>query len=156
MKSITIITEAWQCSLFWASWNHATRSTDTNRPSISAKCMSSGTTLSFTLFTKTCTGCGRNSELIINKNNILLKIIDTNFTTSQFTMVLNFFLQFHFLCTMSFRWPPPSSMQRCMRVKKLRITAWSVSSESLTISSRMFSLSVCKSVGRLLYNLLFK
>ena len=35
--------------------------------------------------------CGRNSELIINKNNILLKVIDTNFSMSQFTMVLNFF-----------------------------------------------------------------
>ena len=37
------------------------------------------------------TGCGRNSELNINKNNILLKVIDTNSSTSQFTMVLNFF-----------------------------------------------------------------
>ena len=37
------------------------------------------------------TWCGRNSELIINKNNILLNVIDTNFSTSQFTMVLNFF-----------------------------------------------------------------
>ena len=27
---------------------------------------------------------------------------------------------------MSLRWPPPSSMHRCTRVKKLRITAWSV------------------------------
>jgi len=36
------------------------------------------------------TGCGRNSELIINKNNILLNVIDTNFSMSQFTMVLNF------------------------------------------------------------------
>ena len=36
-------------------------------------------------------GCGRNSELIINKNNILLKVIDTSFNTLQFTMVLNFF-----------------------------------------------------------------
>jgi hypothetical protein len=35
-------------------------------------------------------GCGRNSELIINKNNILLKLIRTKFSTSQFTMVLNF------------------------------------------------------------------
>ena len=35
--------------------------------------------------------CSRNSELIINKNNILLKVIDTNFSTSQFTTVLNFF-----------------------------------------------------------------
>jgi hypothetical protein len=35
-------------------------------------------------------GCGRNSELIINKYNILLKVIDTNFSTSKFTMVLNF------------------------------------------------------------------
>jgi len=41
-----------------------------------------------------CMGCGRNSELIINKNNILLKVIDTNFGTSQFTMVLNFFYIF--------------------------------------------------------------
>jgi len=38
-----------------------------------------------------CTGCGRNSELIINKNNILLKVIDTNFSKSQFTMALNCF-----------------------------------------------------------------
>jgi hypothetical protein len=37
------------------------------------------------------TGCGRNSELIVNKNNILLKVIDTSFITSQFTVVLNFF-----------------------------------------------------------------
>jgi hypothetical protein len=37
------------------------------------------------------TGCGRNSELVINKNNILLNVIDTSFITSQFTMVLNFF-----------------------------------------------------------------
>jgi hypothetical protein len=37
-------------------------------------------------------GCGRNSGLIINKNNILLKVIYTNFSTSQFTLVLNFFL----------------------------------------------------------------
>jgi len=37
------------------------------------------------------TGCGRNSELIINKNNILLKVIDTKFSMSQFTTVLNFF-----------------------------------------------------------------
>ena len=35
--------------------------------------------------------CGRNSELIINKNNILLKAIDTNFSMSQFTVALNFF-----------------------------------------------------------------
>jgi hypothetical protein len=34
------------------------------------------------------TECGRNSELIINKNNILVKVNDTNFCTSQFTMVL--------------------------------------------------------------------
>jgi hypothetical protein len=34
-------------------------------------------------------GC-RNSKLIINKNIILLKVIGTNFSTSQFTMVLNF------------------------------------------------------------------
>jgi len=91
-------------------------------------------------FTSVYTGCDRNSELIINKNNVLLQVIDTNFSTSQFTMVLNFFLHsFHFLCTMSFRWPPPSSVHKCTRVKKLHITAWSVSSESLAISSCMFS-----------------
>jgi len=39
------------------------------------------------------TGCRRNSELIINKNNVLLKVIDINFSTSQFTMVINFFLR---------------------------------------------------------------
>ena len=33
---------------------------------------------------------------------------------------------------MSFRWPPPSSMHRCTRVKKLRITAWSVSRAMLS------------------------
>ena len=44
------------------------------------------------------TGCGRNSELIINKNNILLKVIDTNFSTSQFTMVLNFSLYSFTFC----------------------------------------------------------
>ena len=37
------------------------------------------------------TGCDKNSELIINKYNILLIVIDTNFSASQFTMVLNFF-----------------------------------------------------------------
>jgi len=35
---------------------------------------------------------GRNSELIINTNKILLKVVVTNFSTSQFTMVVNFFL----------------------------------------------------------------
>jgi len=43
-----------------------------------------------------CTGCGKNSELIINKNIILLNVIDTNYSTSQFTMVLNFFV-LHFV-----------------------------------------------------------
>jgi hypothetical protein len=36
------------------------------------------------------TECGRNSELIMYKNNILLNVIGTNFSTSQFTIVLNF------------------------------------------------------------------
>ena len=45
------------------------------------------------------TGCGRNCELNVNKNNILLKVIDTNFSTSQFTMVLNFFLHTYVLIT---------------------------------------------------------
>jgi hypothetical protein len=50
------------------------------------------------LFIGVYTGCGRNSELIINKNNILLKVIDTNFSTAQFTMVLNIFLHSFTLC----------------------------------------------------------
>ena len=95
------------------------------------------------------TGCGRNSELIINKNNILLKVNDTNFSTSRFTMVLNFFLHsftFCVQCLLGGHHPP-----QCTRVMKVRIRAWSVSSESLAISSRIFSFSACKSVGRVLY-----
>ena len=44
------------------------------------------------------TGCGRNSELIINKTNILLKLIDTNFSTSRFTIALNFSLHSSTFC----------------------------------------------------------
>ena len=43
-------------------------------------------------------GCDRNSELVTNKNNILLKVIDTNFSTSQFTMVLDSFLHSSTFC----------------------------------------------------------
>jgi len=82
----------------------------------------------------TYTGCGRNSELIINKDNILLKVIDTNSSTSWFTTGLKiFFTYFLFLCTVSFRWPPPSSMHSYTLVKKLCITPWSVSSESCQV-----------------------
>ena len=52
---------------------------------------------SLSLFGKS-TESRRNSELIINKNNILLKVIDTTFSTSQFTMVLNFFLHCFTFC----------------------------------------------------------
>jgi hypothetical protein len=41
--------------------------------------------------THTYTGCGTNSELIINKNNTLLKVIDNSFITSKFTTVFTFF-----------------------------------------------------------------
>jgi hypothetical protein len=44
------------------------------------------------------TGCGRNCELIINKNKILLRVICTNFNTSQFTMVLRCFLHSFTFC----------------------------------------------------------
>ena len=36
------------------------------------------------------TGYGRNSELIINMNNILLRVLNDNFSTLQFTIVLKF------------------------------------------------------------------
>jgi hypothetical protein len=51
-------------------------------------------------------------------------ITGTNFSTSQFPMVLKFITYIHFLCTMSFRWPPPSSMHRCTPVKKLPSAAY--------------------------------
>lgn len=37
------------------------------------------------------TGCGRNSELLINTNNILLKVININISMLQVTIVLNCF-----------------------------------------------------------------
>jgi len=36
-------------------------------------------------------GRGRNSELIISTHNILLKVININFSTLKFTTVLKFF-----------------------------------------------------------------
>ena len=47
--------------------------------------ISEDNTLLHTYFRADTTGCGRNSELIINKNNILLKVIDTNFFLHSFT-----------------------------------------------------------------------
>ena len=35
-------------------------------------------------------GAAEIAKLNINKNNILLKVTDTNFSTSRYTMVLNF------------------------------------------------------------------
>ena len=46
----------------------------------------------------TDTGSGRNSELIINTNNILLKAINENFSTIQFTIALNLFLHCFTFC----------------------------------------------------------
>ena len=43
------------------------------------------------------TGCGRNSELIINKHNILLKVIDTKFSTPQRSMLTK--SEDHCLCS---------------------------------------------------------
>src|SRR5215510_3773604 len=44
------------------------------------------------------TRCGRKSELIINKNNILRRVINTNFSMSQFTLVLIVFLHSFTFC----------------------------------------------------------
>ena len=57
---------------------------------------------------ETYTGCGRNNEIITNKNNILLKVIVTNFSTSRFTMLLNSLHSFTFCvqCLLSGHRPP--------------------------------------------------
>jgi hypothetical protein len=68
------------------------------------------------------TECGRISELIINKNNILLNVIDTSFITSQFIMNLNFFLHiftFCVQCLLGGHHPP-----RCTGTHELRSCAW--------------------------------
>jgi hypothetical protein len=49
------------------------------------------------LFSK-YTRSGRNSELIINTNNILLKVINDNFGMLQFTAVLAFLLYCFTFC----------------------------------------------------------
>jgi len=41
-----------------------------------------------------CTGSCRNSELIINANNIFINIINENFSMLQFTVVLKLFLHY--------------------------------------------------------------
>ena len=96
----------------------------------------------------------RNIELIINKNNILLKVINENFSTLQFTGVLKVVLHcftFCVLCLLGGHHPP-----ECRGVHELRITARSVSSEMLTIACRMACFSAFTSTGRLRYTLLFK
>jgi hypothetical protein len=51
-------------------------------------------------------------------NTTVLKVISINCSTLQFTSVLKLcFKFFHFLCTMSFRWPPPSWMQRANELR---------------------------------------
>ena len=104
----------------------------------------------------TSTGCGRNSELIINKNNILLKVTDTNFSTSQFTMVLNFlyivplfaYNVFHVATTLLNARVHTSYEGAHNSLKCLFL--------NLAISSRMFSLSARKPLGPVLYTLLLK
>jgi len=49
-----------------------------------------------------CTGSCRNSELIINMNNILIKIINENFSMLQFTIALKLFLHYFTFCVQSF------------------------------------------------------
>ena len=101
-----------------------------------------------------CAGSGRNSELTINTNNILLKVISDNFSTLQFTRVLKVVLHCFAFCVQCLLggYHPPE----CTGVQELRITARSVSSEMLTIASRMTCFSAFKSTERLLYTSLFK
>jgi len=75
---------------------------------------------------------------------------------SCWLFLLNVFTLFHFLCTMSLRWPPPPWIQRRTRVENLSVTSQSVSSEMLKISSCIVCLSALKSTGWLQYTLLFK
>jgi len=70
-------------------------------------------------------------------------------------LCLNYFYIVTFLCTMSFRWPPPCWMHRCTQNKKLHISE-NVHSEMLMISSCIACLSTFKFTGHLLYILLFK
>jgi hypothetical protein len=81
--------------------------------------------------------CSRNSELIVNTKNILQKLI--NLAWYNLLLSLNCFLH---CCTswgtVSLRWPPPFWIQKCTWVENLRVTHWSVSSEMLKISSRIF------------------
>jgi len=44
------------------------------------------------------TGCSRYSELTVNMNNILPKVININFNMLQFTTVLKLFLNFFIFC----------------------------------------------------------
>jgi len=87
-------------------------------------------------------------------NNILLKVINDNFSTLRFTSVLKVVLHcfaFCVHCLLGGHHPP-----ECKDAHELRITIRSVSSEMLTIASHMACFSAFKSTGRLLYTSLFK
>ena len=89
------------------------------------------------------TGSRRNSELIINTNNIILKVINDNFSTLRFTSVFKVVLHcftFCVQCLLGGHHPP-----ECTDAHQLRITTRSVSSEMLTIGSCMVSFSAFKS-----------
>jgi hypothetical protein len=102
----------------------------------------------------TSTGSGRNSEVIINTNNTVLKVINDNFSKLQFTNVLKFVLRcFTLLCMMVLGGHHPPECTGAH--EKLRITAGSVSSEMFEILSYMACMSAFKSTGHLLYTLLF-
>jgi hypothetical protein len=45
-----------------------------------------------------CTGSCRNIELIINMNNIFIKVINDNFSMLQITIALKLFLQYFTFC----------------------------------------------------------
>jgi hypothetical protein len=55
------------------------------------------------------TGSGRSTELIINANNIVLRVINDNFSTLQFATVLKFAVHYFTYCA---QWSPPSRMHR--------------------------------------------
>ena len=49
-----------------------------------------------------CTGSCRKSELIINTNNIFIKVINDNFSMLKFTVVLKLFVHYFTFCVQCF------------------------------------------------------
>jgi hypothetical protein len=102
------------------------------------------------------TGSSRNTELIINMNNILLTVSNDNFSILQLPLCLNWFLHFftyHVQCLLGGHHPLECTGAR---VEKMCKTSQSVFSEIMMILSHTVCLSAFKSKGHLLYALRFK